>query len=116
VDAGTGTISPNWPGMDDRFAMLWCFADYAEELWDRPPYDPAGARHERHFGLVRPDGSLEPRAAELTRFAPTRPRVAEARRTVALDVTPDAYYSDPLGNARRLYSSFRSAQRSRSTM
>ena len=40
-------------------ALLWCFADYAEQLWDRPPLDPLGAIHERHFGLVRPDGSAQ---------------------------------------------------------
>src|SRR5690554_679332 len=97
-------------------ALLWCFADYTPELWDRPPCDPDGARHERHFGLVRPDGSLKPHAAELTRFAATRPRVREAQRTVSLDVTADEYYADPAGHARRLYPQYLDAQRSRSTM
>jgi hypothetical protein len=35
----------------------------------RPPCDEA--RHERHFGLVRPDGSLKPHAEAIRRFART---------------------------------------------
>lgn len=87
-------------------AMLWCYADYAEHLWDRPPCDPAGARHERHFGLVRRDGSVKPHAEAVRRFAETRPVVQPARRTVTLDVTPDEYYEDPSGYARRLYDEY----------
>ncbi len=87
-------------------SMLWCFADYAEDLWDRPPCDDRGARHERHFGLVRPDGSLKPHAEVVKRFAETRPVVQEAVRTVSLDVAPDEYYADPEGHARRLYKRF----------
>ncbi len=84
-------------------ALLWCFADYSEDLWDRPPCDPAGATHERHFGLIRPDGSLKPHADVLRRFAAGAPTVEAASKTVALDVTPDDYYTDPAGHARRLY-------------
>ena len=47
-------------------ALLWCFADYAEAIWDRPPCDTK--LHERHFGLVRPDGSLKPHAEVVRRF------------------------------------------------
>jgi endo-1,4-beta-mannosidase len=54
-------------------AMIWCFADYAEELWNVPPCGES--RHERHFGLVRPDGSLKPHAEVLKQFAATRPQV-----------------------------------------
>lgn len=39
-------------------ALAWCFADYAPELWDKPPC--AESRHERFFGLVRSDGTLKP--------------------------------------------------------
>jgi hypothetical protein len=48
-------------------ALLWCFADYHEELYRFPPCDEAW--HERTFGLVRPDGSLKPHAAVLRRSA-----------------------------------------------
>jgi len=85
-------------------AMLWCFADYAEALWDRPPCDEA--QHERFFGLVRPDGSLKPHAEAVRAFARTRPRVRPAARRIELDVTPDTYYADPAGHAKRLYAGY----------
>ena len=84
-------------------AFLWCFADYAEDLWDRPPCDPGGAKHERHFGLVRPDGSLKPHADAVRRFAATNPQVQAPAKTVDLDVSPDGYYRDPRRNAERIY-------------
>ncbi len=87
-------------------AFLWCFADYAPHLWDRPPCDDKGAKHERHFGLVRPDGSLKPHADVIKRFAETNPAVQAATRTVELDITPDEYYDDPAGHARRLYGTY----------
>jgi endo-1,4-beta-mannosidase len=87
-------------------AFLWCFADYASELWDRPPCEDSGARHERHFGLVRPDGTLKPHAEALKAFAATNPEVIAPKRAVVLDVDPDEYYENPAGHARRLYESF----------
>lgn len=87
-------------------AFLWCFADYATELWDRPPCDPGGAKHERHFGLVRPDGTLKPHASVLRDFKSDRPTVKSPTREVDLDVTPDEFYADPTGHARRIYESF----------
>lgn len=88
-------------------ALLWCYADYSPELWDRPPLDPSGPRHERHFGLVRPDGTLKPHAQVVADFAATDPVVAvEPTRSVALDVSPDEYYRDPAFHAQRLYQLF----------
>jgi endo-1,4-beta-mannosidase len=84
-------------------AFMWCFADYHPDLWDRPPCDDGGAKHERHFGLVRPDGSLKPHAEVIRRFAATAPTVRAPVKTVTLDVTPDQYYADPEASARRLY-------------
>ncbi len=85
-------------------AVAWCYADYAPALYDRPPCDEA--RHERFFGLVRPDGSLKPHAEVLRRFAEMRPQVQPAERTVVLDVSPEEYYRDPLAHARRLYEGY----------
>lgn len=85
-------------------ALLWCFADYIPELYDRPPCN--GAWHERFFGLVRPDGSLKPHAETLQRFAATRPTVQPASRRVDLDQTPEEYYRAPLENAKRLYARY----------
>jgi endo-1,4-beta-mannosidase len=85
-------------------AIVWCFADYHESLWDRPPC--SGSIHERFFGLVRPDGSLKPHAEVLRRFAATNPTVRPARRTVTLDITPEEYYREPHIHAYRLYQRF----------
>jgi hypothetical protein len=82
---------------------MWCFADYAPGLWDRPPCDEGGAKHERHFGLIRPDGSLKPHAEVIRAFAATNPVVVAPTKTVTLDITPDQYYLDPVAHARRLY-------------
>ena len=64
-----GEVLPRLVEVGATGAFLWCFADYAEDLWDRPPCDPGGAMHERHFGLVRPDGSLKPHADVMRSFA-----------------------------------------------
>jgi endo-1,4-beta-mannosidase len=84
-------------------AFMWCFADYDSGLWDRPPCDEGGAKHERHFGLVRPDGSLKPHAEVIRAFASTGPTVMPPTKILSLDVTPDQYYEDAAGNASRLY-------------
>jgi endo-1,4-beta-mannosidase len=81
-------------------AMLWCFADYARELWDRPPCDEA--RHERFFGLVRPDGSLKPHAEVVRRFAASNPQVKEVT-PFEMDVSADEYYEKPAMQLERLY-------------
>lgn len=85
-------------------AMLWCYADYVPELYHRPPCKES--KHERFFGLVRPDGSLKPHAEVIKQFAATQPTVQPARRTVSLDVTPQDYYKAPLEHAIRLYQTF----------
>jgi endo-1,4-beta-mannosidase len=90
-------------------AVLWCYADYAPELYGRPPCDQAW--HERYFGLVRPDGSLKPHAEVLRRFAAAQPVIVPAQRMVELNISPQTYYQDPLGHARRLYQRFRDPDR-----
>ena len=85
-------------------AMLWCYADYIEELWDTPPC--LESKHERFFGLVRPDGSLKPHAEVIRRFAATNPTVQPAKRTVTLGIEPDAYYDAPFQHLNRLYGEY----------
>ncbi|HEX5688972.1 MAG TPA: glycoside hydrolase family 2 TIM barrel-domain containing protein, partial [Roseiflexaceae bacterium] len=86
-------------------AVLWCFADYVPELWDKPPCGES--RHERFFGLVRPDGSPKPHAEVIREFAATRPTVlTEPRRAVTLTITPDEFYQDPIGHTIALYQQF----------
>jgi endo-1,4-beta-mannosidase len=88
-------------------AMPWCFADYAESLWNRPPLDHA--IHERYFGLVRPDGSLKPHAEVLKRFAASAPEVREPSARARIDITGREYYRDPKGTLSELYRTFREA-------
>ena len=82
-------------------AMTWCFADYAKELWDRPPCN--SAKHERFFGLVRPDGSLKPHAEVIKAFAQTKPQVQPIPAWARLNVNPEEFYKYPDQNTRALY-------------
>ncbi|MEL6892915.1 MAG: hypothetical protein AAFP84_15065, partial [Actinomycetota bacterium] len=86
-------------------AMLWCWSDYVQELWDRPPCDES--RHERHFGLVRADGSEKPHVDVVRRFAATAPTVADTAVPVQLDLATDEYHADPQHHAARLYRRWR---------
>jgi endo-1,4-beta-mannosidase len=88
-------------------AMVWCFADYHESLWDRPPCDSKW--HERHFGLVRPDGSLKPHARAIRDFIATRPLIAAPSTRARMEVDGDGFYADPAGAVRRLYADFKAA-------
>ena len=102
-----GSVLPRLVDVGASGAFMWCFADYHPDLWDRPPCDDGGAKHERHFGLVRPDGSLKPHADVIRRFAATAPTVAAPVKTVTLDVTPDEYYEDAVTHARRHYQTWK---------
>jgi endo-1,4-beta-mannosidase len=74
-------------------AMIWCFADYVPELWDLPPCN--NSRHERFFGLVRPDGSLKPHAKVMQAFAATNPRVKPIPDYAKFELDPAEFYRDP---------------------
>lgn len=82
-------------------AMTWCYADYIEALWDKPPCSES--KHERFFGLVRPNGTLKPHAQVMKDFAATKPTVQPATRTLELDITPDEYYANPGDHYVRLF-------------
>jgi len=97
-------LLPNLLDVGATGAVFWCFADYIPALWDKPPC--LEARHERFFGLVRPDGSLKPHAEVIRRFAETRPTVQPAKNIVQLDVSSEDYYAAPTRRARRLYADF----------
>lgn len=94
----------NLHGIGVTGALLWCFADYVPELWNRPPCDEA--RHERFFGLVRPDGSLKPHALEIQKFAAARPHVQEIPAWARLELDADAYYKNPQQQLVETYSRF----------
>jgi endo-1,4-beta-mannosidase len=85
-------------------AVVWCFADYAPELWDKPPCDES--IHERFFGLVRPDGSVKPHALAMQQFAATSPKVQPPRYTIDLVISPEDYYQNPVNYVKRLYQTY----------
>lgn len=85
-------------------AMLWCFADYVPELWDLPPCQ--NAKHERFFGLVRPNGSLKPHTQVLKEFAATQPQVKPIPVYARLDVNAEDFYKSPLYHLPELYQQY----------
>lgn len=91
-----------------RGALIWCFADYAPDLWDRPPCREA--RHERFFGLVRPDGSLKPHTQALADFAAARPVILPIPPSARLSLEPESFYADPARHLPTLYEEFLSRQ------
>ena len=90
-------------------ALVWCFADYIPELWNLPPCKES--RHERFFGLVRPDGSLKPHAQVLKEFAASRPMVQPIPDFARLQVSADEYYRNPIAQAAALYPEYLTALR-----
>jgi len=101
-------VLPRLVEVGSRGAVMWCFADYHESLWDRPPCDVQ--LHERHFGLVRPDGSLKPHAEVLRRFIASGPIIGEPSARARMEVDGAAFYADPEAAALALYRDFRSAR------
>ena len=85
-------------------AFAWCFGDYAEDLWDRPPCDLQ--KHERFFGLYRADGTLKPMGRVVRDFAASAPTVREPERRLELDLTPDEFYADPERHLPGLYARY----------
>jgi endo-1,4-beta-mannosidase len=85
-------------------AMVWCYADYIQELWEKPPCSTA--KHERFFGLVRPDGSLKPHAKAIQEFAATKPQVQPIPEWAKLDIDAKEFYSDPNQMVRKHYPTY----------
>ena len=85
-------------------AMLWCYADYIPELWNKPPCQ--NSQHERFFGLVRPDGSLKPHAKIIQEFAKTNPQVKPIPDYAKMTVNADEFYKEPLGYLVDLYQKY----------
>jgi endo-1,4-beta-mannosidase len=100
-------VLPRLVEVGARGALLWCFADYHESLWDRPPCDTK--LHERHFGLLRPDGALKPHAEVVRRFIASGPVISEPSSRARFEVDPDAFYADPAAASAKLFQQFRAA-------
>ncbi|MBI2849164.1 MAG: cellulase family glycosylhydrolase [Chloroflexi bacterium] len=84
-------------------ALAWCFSDYDQSLWNKPPLDTCV--HERFFGLTRRDTSLKPAARVFREFAARRLTVTTPPPFSPLDSLP--YYENPLDNLMDEFGSFR---------
>lgn len=104
----TGEVLPKLVKNGTLGALLWCFADYAESIWNKPPCDEV--RHERHFGLVRPDGTLKPHAEVIKKFAMTYPLVNKNAQRFSIGMTAREYYEEPAKNMRLLYGKYLSSK------
>jgi hypothetical protein len=89
--------------------LVWCYADYIPELWEAPPCKES--KHERFFGLVRPDGTLKPHALVLKEFAAARPQVQPIPESAKLQVNPEEYYFAPGRHIQTLYQQYLSQQK-----
>jgi endo-1,4-beta-mannosidase len=87
-------------------AFVWCFADYADELADVPPFDLAP--HELSFGLWRPDGEPKPAVAQI-RERSAAARVRPQDPGAWLDIDRAAFDENRRGQLRRLYARYREA-------
>jgi len=85
-------------------ALLWCYADYGEELFAHPPLDVA--THERTFGLWRADHTPKAAVAEV---AARRGRTClpPADTGPWLDVTAEEFAADRRPQLIRLYGRYR---------
>jgi hypothetical protein len=87
-------------------AFVWCFADYANELADVPPFDLAP--HELSFGVWRPDGEPKPAVAQI-RERSAAARVRPQDPGAWLDIDRAAFDENRRGQLRRLYARYREA-------
>jgi len=83
-------------------AFWWCWADYARELADTPPFDRAP--HELTFGIVRSDGSEKPVAGTLSAFARERREVCEVPQPTLAD--EQRYYAELPGSVGGAYDDY----------
>ncbi|HEY6958666.1 MAG TPA: hypothetical protein VI814_07575 [Candidatus Limnocylindria bacterium] len=84
-------------------AMLWCYSDYVQAIWDQPPFDVAP--HERFFGLWRADGTSKPAVRSLGRYRGVERKPA-TMHPEWIDVDRTRYYDAPLDNLKHLYERF----------
>lgn len=82
-------------------ALWWCYADYAEALRHKPPFDMAP--HELTFGIVRSDGTPKPVAQSLAKFASER---REVTPRVPAIVREGEYYAGLPQTVNSTYAAF----------
>lgn len=87
-------------------ALAWCFADYAPGLWDKPPLDQCC--HERHFGLVRHDGSPKKNLAVLQAAAAQEPPQGLLNTELFFQgFSRASFYNAPALNLTKMFSQFK---------
>lgn len=96
-----------------RGAIVGSYSDFEPELFASAPFDTDVA--ERYKGLWRADGTLKPHGSVVKEFAESNPLAQPpSQRRLLLDVSADAFYSDPHAHCTRLFRGF-SAETMRST-
>lgn len=81
-------------------ALAWCYSDYDDSLWGRPPLDRAV--HERAFGITRNDGSVKPMGRVISQFADQRRKV-KTGSSLPLGFSANEYYRSPNENLVSLF-------------
>jgi endo-1,4-beta-mannosidase len=84
-------------------AMVWCYTDYASDIWSAPPMDEA--LHERSFGLWRADGSAKPAVSTVAAFAGRS--VMDSPGDGWIDIDREEYQHGPGEHLPRLYRRYR---------
>jgi endo-1,4-beta-mannosidase len=95
----TGSVIDTLWAEGSMGALLWCFSDYAPELFDEAPFDLAV--HERSFGLWRADGTAKP-AVAMVLARSGRGRLAPGALPW-LDIGPEEFITDRKAQLARLY-------------
>ena len=101
------TVLPRLVEVGATGALLWCFADYAEAIWDLPPCDTK--LHERHFGLLRPDGTPQATRRGRASFRRQRPRRRGARPACPHRGRRGRLLRRPAATSAELFERFRAA-------
>ena len=91
--------------LDFKGAFLWCFADYAESLWNLSPFDRN--IQERFFGIFRDDGSPKRSLNAIRRFISQKKEPMEVVLDW-IDIHPEEFYKKPEENLSNLYQRFKS--------
>lgn len=89
-------------------AFLWCFADYAESLWNLPPFDKS--IHERFFGIFRDDGSPKRSLNAVQKFLSRKKEIREVGFDW-IDISSEDFYKSPRENLIYLFQRFKSVLR-----
>jgi endo-1,4-beta-mannosidase len=91
--------------LDFKGAFLWCFADYAESLWNLPPFNKN--IHERFFGIFRDDGSQKRSLNAIRRFISQKKETMEVDFDW-IDIHSEEFYKKPKQNLINLFQHFKS--------